>query len=285
MSEGGAQTLDGKLVSDLLIEQVAERVKGLKAPVCLATVLVGDYAPSRFYVARKSKIAKQAGIQSRMVELPKDITQEALESEVRALADDEGVHGILVQLPLPDHLDSAPVLNSLPAAKDVDGLTRANLGALVRGDEGHVPCTPLGVMHILEHYKTPIKSKTAMVVGRSFLVGLPMVLLLSRKGVDATVTLGHSRTGDLAEVCRRADILIAAVGVANMITPDYVKPGATVIDVGVSYVDGAICGDVEFDAVSAVAGALTPMPGGTGPMTVACLMENTLNAAVMQGVK
>ena len=167
----------------------------------------------------------------------------------------------------------------------MDGLTRANLGALVRGEEGHVPCTPLGVMHILEHYDIKTKAQQVVVLGRSYLVGLPMSLLLARKGVDATVTLCHSRTKDLPSVCSQADILVAAVGVAKMVDKRYVKPGATVIDVGVSYTEDGVSGDVDYEAVSTVAGAITPMPGGTGPMTVASLIENTLHAALMQGVK
>lgn len=285
MSARTAQTLDGKYVSDLVVQGVAERVAELKTTVTLATVLVGNYAPSRFYVARKSKIAKQAGIASRLLELPEDITQDDLGKAVRDLVADPEVHGILIQLPLPEHLNSVAIINLLSPAKDVDGLTHSNFGALVRGDEGHIPCTPLGVMRLLGHYNTPTQSKTAVVVGRSYLVGLPMAMLLARKGVDATVTLAHSRTEDLPGVCRRADVLVAAVGVARMIKADFIKPGATVIDVGVSYVDDKICGDVDYEAACSVAGAVTPMPGGTGPMTVACLMENTLRAALMQGAK
>lgn len=285
MSERQAQVLDGKHVSDVVVKRVSKSIQRLKSPVMLATILVGDYAPSQFYVARKEKIAKQAGLSTQVLRLPADITQSALEQAVRKLAEDSSVHGMLIQLPLPDHLDAMPVINAMPAEKDVDGLTHANFGALMRGDEGHVPCTPLGVMRILEHYKVETKSKTAVVVGRSFLVGLPMTLLLARKGVDATVTLAHSRTDDLPGVCRRADILVAAVGVAGLVDADYIKPGATVIDVGVSYVDEKICGDVNYDEAIKVAGAVTPMPGGTGPMTVACLIENTLRAAAMQGVK
>ena len=171
----------------------------------------------------------------------------------------------------------------MPTAKDVDGLTESSMGRLFRGQPGHVGCTPLGVMRLLERYGVAIAGKRAVVVGRSTLVGLPMVLLLGRKGVDATVTLAHSRTADLAGVCREADIIIAAAGSARMITADHVKPGAAVVDVGVSRTEAGIVGDVDFDAVQAIAGAITPMPGGTGPMTIACLLENTLAGARMQG--
>lgn len=285
MPEHTAQKLDGKYVSDIIVRRVAGRVAKLSAPVTLVTVLAGSYEPSRLYVGRKMKIAKQAGIQSRTLELPDDITQEKLEGEVKRLAGDKSVHGILIQLPLPEHIDAVSVIDLLPMEKDVDGLTRSNLGALVRGEEGHVPCTPLGVMHILDHYNIETKARQVVVLGRSYLVGLPMSLLLARKGVDATVTLCHSRTADLPGVCRQADILVAAVGVAKMVDKSYIKPGAAVIDVGVSYTEEGVSGDVDYDAVAAVAGAITPMPGGTGPMTVASLIENTLHAALMQGVR
>jgi methylenetetrahydrofolate dehydrogenase (NADP+)/methenyltetrahydrofolate cyclohydrolase len=252
-------------------------------PVCLATVLVGADRPSQIYVRMKHKKAEEAGLVSKGVELPESSTQEEVESAVQALVDDPGVHGILVQLPLPDHLDAEPVLALLPPAKDVDGLTERSMGRLVRGLPGHVPCTPLGVMRLLDRYGVEISGKRAVVVGRSTLVGLPQVLLLGRKGVDATVTLAHSRTPDMIEVCRQADIIVAAAGQARMITADHVKPGAAVIDVGVSRSEAGIVGDVDFDAVQAVAGAITPMPGGTGPMTIGCLLENTVEAARMLG--
>jgi methylenetetrahydrofolate dehydrogenase (NADP+)/methenyltetrahydrofolate cyclohydrolase len=186
-------------------------------------------------------------------------------------------------LPLPDHLDAEPVLALVPPEKDVDGLTERSMGRLVRGLPGHVPCTPLGVMWLLDRYGVETSGKRAVVVGRSTLVGLPQILLLGRKGCDATVTLAHSRTTDLEAVCREADIVIAAAGQARMIGAAHVKRGAAVVDVGVSRSESGIVGDVDFDAVQAVAGAITPMPGGTGPMTIGCLLENTLAAARMQG--
>ena len=251
--------------------------------MCLATVLVGDDGPSQRYVAMKHRKAAEAGLESRHVDLPATATQAEVESVVRGLAADETVHGILVQLPLPDGLDSEPVIDLIPPEKDVDGLTERSMGRLVRGRPGLVGCTPLGVMRLLERYEIPTSGKRVVVIGRSTLVGLPLSLLLARKGVDATVTLGHSRTADMAAVVREADIVVGAAGQARMITADMVKPGATVIDVGVSRTEAGIVGDVDFEPVAEVAAFITPMPGGTGPMTIACLLENTLTAAQLQG--
>jgi len=281
---GGAVLMDGNRLRDETVARIRAELEAMGSPpVCLATVLVGADRPSQIYVRMKHKKAEEAGLVSKGVELPESSTQEEVESAVQALVDDPGVHGILVQLPLPDHLDAEPVLALLPPAKDVDGLTERSMGRLVRGLPGHVPCTPLGVMRLLDRYGVEISGKRAVVVGRSTLVGLPQVLLLGRKGVDATVTLAHSRTPDMIEVCRQADIIVAAAGQARMITADHVKPGAAVIDVGVSRSEAGIVGDVDFDAVQAVAGAITPMPGGTGPMTIGCLLENTVEAARMLG--
>jgi methylenetetrahydrofolate dehydrogenase (NADP+)/methenyltetrahydrofolate cyclohydrolase len=276
--------MDGaQLRDDIVAELRAEIEAAGNPPVCLATVLVGDDKPSQIYVRSKQKKAAEAGMQSRHVAVDGSVSQSELEDAVGALATDPGVHGILCQLPLPGDLDPEPVLRLIPPEKDVDGLTEASMGRLVRGQAGHVGCTPLGVMRLLERYSIPIAGRRAVVVGRSTLVGLPMVLLLGRKGVDATVTLAHSRTTDLVEVCREADIIVAAAGQARMITAAHVKPGATVIDVGVSRTESGIVGDVDFGPVSEIAGAITPMPGGTGPMTIACLLQNTLDAARMQG--
>jgi methylenetetrahydrofolate dehydrogenase (NADP+)/methenyltetrahydrofolate cyclohydrolase len=251
--------------------------------VCLATVLVGDDGPSQRYVKMKHRKAEEAGMVSHHVGLPATASQAQVEDAVAALGEDPGVHGILCQLPLPDGLDPEPVLALVPFAKDVDGLTERSMGRLVRGLPGHVGCTPLGVMRLLERYGVATAGKRATVIGRSTLTGLPQVLLLGRKGIDATVTLAHSRTADMIEVCREADIIVAAAGSARMVTAAHVKPGAAVVDVGVSRSEKGIVGDVDFAAVQAVAGAITPMPGGTGPMTIACLLENTLEAARMQG--
>lgn len=281
---GGAVLMDGDRLRNELVVDLKGRIEALGDPhVCLATVLVGDDKPSQIYVRNKRKKAEEAGMVSRHVELPGDISQPDLEAAVRDLADDPAVHGILVQLPLPDGLDAERILDLLPPEKDVDGLTERSMGRLLRGRDGHVPCTPLGVMRLMERYGVETAGKEAVVIGRSTLVGLPQVLLLGRKGCDATPTLAHSRSGDLAAICREADIIVAAVGVAGLVTAEFVKPGAAVLDVGISRTADGIQGDVDFDAVQAVAGAITPMPGGTGPMTVGCLMENTFNAARMQG--
>jgi methylenetetrahydrofolate dehydrogenase (NADP+)/methenyltetrahydrofolate cyclohydrolase len=281
---GGAVLMDGNRLRDETVVRLRSEIDALGSPpVCLATVLVGVDKPSQIYVRMKQRKAQEAGMVSKGVELPETATQADVEAVVGELAGDPSVHGILVQLPLPAHLDPEPVLALLPPEKDVDGLTELSMGRLVRGLPGHVPCTPLGVMRLLERYGIATSGKRAVVVGRSTLVGLPAVLLLGRKGVDATVTLAHSRTPELAAVCREADIIVAAAGQARMITADCVKPGAAVVDVGVSRSESGIVGDVDFDAVQAVAGAITPMPGGTGPMTIACLLENTLSAARMLG--
>lgn len=274
--------MDGKRVRDELIAELASRVAADGSPeVTLATVLVGDDKPSQVYVGSKRKKAVEASLKSRHVELANDATQAEVEGAVAELAADPAVHGILVQLPLPDGLNAEAVLNLIPPEKDVDGLTERSMGRLVRNNPGHAPCTPLGVMRLLERYQIPTAGAKAVVVGRSTLVGLPQVLLLGRKGVDATVTLAHSRTRDLVSVCRDADIIVAAAGIARLITADHVKPGAAVLDVGISRTEAGIVGDVDFDSVQEVAGAITPMPGGTGPMTIACLMQNTYNAYQM----
>jgi methylenetetrahydrofolate dehydrogenase (NADP+) / methenyltetrahydrofolate cyclohydrolase len=281
---GGAVLMDGNRLRDETVARLKTEIDAVGSPpVCLATVLVGADKPSQIYVRMKQKKAEEAGMMSKGVELAETATQADVEAVVGELAADPSVHGILVQLPLPAHLDPEPVLALLPAEKDVDGLTELSMGRLVRGLPGHVPCTPLGVMRLLDRYGVATSGKRAVVVGRSTLVGLPALLLLGRKGVDATATLAHSRTPDLAAVCREADILIAAAGQARMITADHVKPGAVVVDVGVSRSEAGIVGDVDFDGVQKVAGAITPMPGGTGPMTIACLLENTLSAARMLG--
>lgn len=281
---GGAILMDGNRLRDETVARIRIEIEAMGSPaVCMATVLVGGDRPSQIYVRMKHKKLGEAGMVSKGVELPEQSTQAEVEAAVAELVADPSVHGILVQLPLPAHLDPEPVLALLPPEKDVDGLTERSMGRLVRGLPGHVPCTPLGVMRLLDRYGVEIKGKRAVVVGRSTLVGLPQVLLLARKGVDATVTIAHSRTPDMIEVCRQADILVAAAGQARMITAEHVKPGAAVIDVGVSRSESGIVGDVDFEAVQAVAGAITPMPGGTGPMTIACLLENTVEAARMLG--
>jgi len=283
---GGAILMDGNNLRDETVARLRKEIEAAGSPaVCLATVLVGGDKPSHIYVASKHKKAQEAGMISVGVHLEEDATQEQVEAEVRKLAADPTVHGILVQLPLPKHLDAEPVLALLPPEKDVDGLTERSMGRLLRGLPGHAPCTPLGVMRLLERYEIPTKGKRVVVIGRSTLTGLPQLLLFLRKGGDATTTCTHSHTSpeDLKAYCREADIIVSCVGIARLITAEHVKPGATVVDVGVSRIEAKIVGDVDFDAVQAVAGAITPMPGGTGPMTIGCLLENTLAAAKMLG--
>jgi len=283
---GGAILMDGNNLRDETVARLRKEIEAAGSPaVCLATVLVGGDKPSHIYVASKHKKAQEAGMISVGVHLEDDATQEQVEAEVRKLAADPTVHGILVQLPLPKHLDAEPVLALLPPEKDVDGLTERSMGRLLRGLPGHAPCTPLGVMRLLERYEIPTKGKKVVVIGRSTLTGLPQLVLFLRKGGDATTTCTHSHTSpeDLKAYCREADIIVSCVGIARLITAEHVKPGATVVDVGVSRIEAKIVGDVDFDAVQAVAGAITPMPGGTGPMTIGCLLENTLAAAKMLG--
>jgi methylenetetrahydrofolate dehydrogenase (NADP+)/methenyltetrahydrofolate cyclohydrolase len=275
--------MDGYLLRDEIVERLRQRIEAAGSPqICLATVLVGDDGPSQRYVRMKHKRAQVAGLASRHADVPSSATQAEVESTVRELVLDDSVHGILVQLPLPDGLDPEPVIDLIPPEKDVDGLTERSMGRLVRGRPGLVGCTPLGVMRLLERYDIATSAQRAVIIGRSTLVGLPLSLLLARKGVDATVTLAHSRTKNMADVVREADIVVGAAGQARMITADMIKPGAAVIDVGVSRTESGIVGDVDFEPVSKVAGWITPMPGGTGPMTIACLLENTLSAAQLQ---
>jgi len=281
---GGAILLDGMHLRDETVAKIKATIVAAGNPkICLATVLIGDDPPSHIYVNNKHKKAQEAGMISRGVNLPATATQAEVENAVSELVADNGVHGILVQLPLPKHLDTEAVLSLLPAEKDVDGLTERSLGRLVRGIRGHVPCTPLGVMRLIEKYKIETKGKRAVVIGRSALVGLPQMLLLVGRGADATVTIAHKSTTNMIEVCRESDIIVAAAGAARMVTAAHVKPGATVIDVGVTRINNKIVGDVDFAEVQAIAGAISPMPGGTGPMTIACLLENTLEAARMLG--
>jgi len=284
-TSGGAILMNGNVVAEKVQSKIAKQLaQSPNAKVTLATVLIGDDPASKLYVGMKEKRAAAIGIQSKHIELAGDIPMSQACEEITKLANDPSVHGILIQLPLQKQLDTHKIIDLLPPEKDVDGLSKNNLGKLMRGAPGLVPCTPLGVMRILEHYEIETSGKRAVVIGRSTLVGLPQVLLLARKGTDATVTLAHSRSGDIGAFTKSADIVIAAAGIAHLVKQEHIKPGATVIDVGVTRTDKGIRGDVDFDAVQSVAGAITPMPGGTGPMTVACLLENTLYAAKLQNV-
>ena len=274
-----AAIIDGRMVAARWKEKIAQETQAWIARGVtphLAVVLVGENPASQVYVRNKENACRKAGMRSTLIRLPEDCAQETLEQTVRELNADESVHGVLVQLPLPAHLDEAAVLRLIDPDKDVDGFHAMNAGRLMSGQPCFVPCTPLGVMKLLEAYDIPVRGKRAVVVGRSNIVGKPMALLLL--AADATVTVCHSRTENLAEITREADILVAAVGRPNFITADMVKPGAAVIDVGINRVDGALLGDVDFAGASEVAGFITPVPGGVGQMTIAMLLANTLDA-------
>jgi methylenetetrahydrofolate dehydrogenase (NADP+) / methenyltetrahydrofolate cyclohydrolase len=276
-----AQILDGKSLAAAMRADLQRKVAALVQRGVrpgLAVVLAGDDAASRVYVRNKTLAAEQVGVASSLIELPGSVTQAQLMERISALNADPAIHSILVQLPLPKHIDSARVLEAIDPAKDVDGFHEANLGALMAGRPGAVPCTPAGVMRLIEHAGVPLAGRRAVVIGRSNIVGKPLALLLLQK--DASVTICHSKSGNLAEFTRNADILVAAVGRAKLVTAAMVKPGACVIDVGVNRLpDGKLAGDVDFASVQPVAGWITPVPGGVGPMTVAMLLENCVNAA------
>lgn len=277
-----AQILSGKEVAAVVRAEVAERVAALAKrgrSVGLATVLVGEDSASQVYVRSKHRAAEKAGMLSFDHHLPASASQEQVEELVRSLNDDPLVDGIIVQLPLPDGLDDNQAVETIAPAKDADGLHPYNLGQLVLERGQLHPATPSGIMRILNHYEIEIAGKLTVIVGRSFLVGKPMALLLGAKGVDATVVQAHSRTRDLANLTKRADILIAAVGRPKFIHGSQLKPGAVVIDVGINRTEGGLVGDVDFASAVEVAGALTPVPGGVGVMTVASLLANTVTAA------
>lgn len=275
----GARIIDGKESARQVKAEVAELVAGLQYRPGLATVLVGDDPASHTYVKGKRSDAEEVGIRSTHHELPGDVPQADLEMLIDQLNSDDEVDGILVQLPLPGGLDSERVVARIDPAKDVDGLHPYNMGLLVLGRPGLRPCTPSGVMRMLEDNDVVVAGRTAVVIGRSFLVGRPLALMMASKGVDATVTMAHSRTPQLAEVARDADILVAAVGVPRLVTAEFIKPGAAVVDVGINRVEDGLAGDVDFDSVREIAGSITPVPGGVGPMTRAMLLANTLKAA------
>jgi methylenetetrahydrofolate dehydrogenase (NADP+) / methenyltetrahydrofolate cyclohydrolase len=273
----GAEVIDGTAVAARVRERVAAEVAELPVKPGLATVLVGDDPASAIYVRRKREACEEVGIASFHHEPGGEVSSDALAELLRTLNDDERVHGILLQLPLPDHLDDEELTKLIDPAKDVDGLTPVNAGLLAQGGDGLVPCTPAGVMELLRHSGAELTGARAVVVGRSKLVGRPLAAMLL--GADATVTHCHSRTRDLAAVCREADVLVAAVGSPRLVTADMVGEGATVIDVGTNRTDDGLVGDVDFDAVREKARAITPVPGGVGPMTIAMLLSNTVEAA------
>jgi methylenetetrahydrofolate dehydrogenase (NADP+) / methenyltetrahydrofolate cyclohydrolase len=272
-----ARIIDGKAVAAAVRERVAAAIRDEGLQPGLATVLVGDDPASAIYVRMKREDCAQVGIESFHHAPPADVSRDELAGLLAGLNADERVHGILLQLPLPDHLDDAEMTALIDPAKDVDGLTPVNAGLLMHGREGLVPCTPSGVMELLRHDGAQLEGARAVVVGRSQLVGKPLAQLLL--AANATVTHCHSRTRDLGEECRRADVIVAAAGQRDLITADMVSPGAVVIDVGTNRGEDGLTGDVDFDGVKEVAGSITPVPGGVGPMTRAKLLENTLDAA------
>ena len=277
-----ARTLDGRAAAAAIRQELkaeADRLAGLGQRPGLAAVLVGDYEPSHIYVGMKERAAAETGITSRKVVLPATASQEEVLSTVAELNADPEVHGIILQLPLPEHLDPAPIQEAIDPGKDVDGLHPWNAGLLLRGDPRFVPCTPLGIAELLRRERVGVEGTHVVIVGRGLLVGRPLAVLLSRKapGANATVTQCHTGTRDLASFTFQADILVAAAGRPSMITPDMVRPGATVVDVGIHRVNGKLVGDVAPE-VAEVAGAITPVPGGVGPMTVAMLLQNTVKA-------
>jgi len=280
-----AEIIDGKKVSQHIREEVAREVEKLKNETGttpgLAAVLVGDNPASEIYVRNKRKACEQVGIYSEEYKLSKETTQKELLSLIDKLNNDKKIHGILVQLPLPEQIDSTKILRSVSPSKDVDGFHPENVGLLVEGNPRFISCTPNGIMKMLDFYNIEIKGKEAVVVGRSNIVGKPTAILLLHR--HATVTICHSRTTRLDEVVRRADILVAAIGRPNFITEDMVKEGAVVIDVGINRnKDGKLIGDVDFEKVKGKASYITPVPGGVGPMTIAMLLWNTLESAKMR---
>lgn len=275
-----ARLLDGKEMSENLRAKIADRVlvlaqKGIIPG--LAVILVGNDPASEIYVRNKGNGCKEVGIYSETITLPADITQKCLEDEIERLNKDKRIHGILVQLPLPSHLNESDALAKILPEKDVDGFHLLNAGKLMTGVQGVLPCTPKGALYMIQQTGIDLSGKEAVVVGRSNIVGKPMAMMLLSQ--NCTVTICHSKTSDLAAHTRRADILVAAVGKAGFITADMVKPGAVVIDVGINRINGRVCGDVDFDHVKEIAGWITPVPGGVGKMTITMLLANTLEAA------
>lgn len=280
-----ARIIDGKAISGQLRAEVAERVRALGARGVtpgLAAVLVGDDEPSKIYVGGKQKASAEVGIHSQRLDLPASVSQADLISTVERLNADPAVHGILVQLPLPSHIEVTAVHLAIAPEKDVDGLTPVSVGRMVRGEPLFLPCTPLGIVELLVRSKIVIEHAEVVIVGRGALVGMPLAIMLSQKAphANATVTLCHTGTHDLTVHTRRAEILIVAAGRPGMVTADMVMPGATVVDVAVNRLEsGKLAGDVDFEQVAKVAGAITPVPGGVGPMTIAMLLANTVTSA------
>lgn len=278
-----AKILDGKLMAEDLTKDQTRRVAELAAKGVipgLAVVLVGEDPASQIYVRNKGIACETVGMHSKTIRLPQSASQDEVIAAVDELNADDSIHGILVQLPLPGHLDEAAVLARILPQKDVDGFHISNAGKLFSGQAGVVPCTPKGIIHMLKQGGVELTGKDAVVIGRSNIVGKPAAMLLLNE--NCTVTICHSRTQNLKEHCRRADILVAAIGKPRFVTADMVKPGAAVVDVGINRVDGKVVGDVDYEAVSKVAGYITPVPGGVGKLTISMLIENTLEAACRQ---
>lgn len=273
--------IDGKAVAQQVKDKIASEVASLEKKPALAVIIVGDDPASKIYVRNKKIACEQVGFKSLEYALPAETTTEQLIELVQALNNDDNVNGILCQLPLPKHIDEKAIINAISPDKDVDAFHPVNVGKIMIGEYNFLPCTPAGVMELIKSTGVEVKGKKAVVVGRSNIVGKPMAMLLLAQ--SATVTICHSKTKNLAQECKEADILVAAVGVPKLITKDMVKQGAVVIDVGMNRDEnGKLCGDVDFDSVKDVAGYITPVPGGVGPMTIAMLMKNNLNAYKQQ---
>ena len=273
-----ATIIDGKAVSAKVRAEIAEKVAKMEKKPGLAVVIVGEDSASKVYVRNKAKGCEEVGFYSEVHELPESTTEAELMALIDRLNADDKINGILCQLPLPKHLDEKAVIDRIRPDKDVDAFHPANVGKIMIGEYDFLPCTPAGVMRLLEEYGISPAGKNCVVVGRSNIVGKPQAMLLLQK--NGTVTVCHSRTADLKAECKRADILVVAIGKAKFITADYIKPGATVIDVGMDRDEnGKLCGDVDFESAKEVAGAITPVPGGVGPMTITTLLKNTMTAA------
>ena len=283
-TEKGTLILDGRFVAQEIQSSIKKKIEDSGSEITLATVLVGDDKPSQLYVNNKHKQATASSIKSMHVNLPGNISQSELEQKISELGNDPTINGILIQMPLPKGLNEDSVIEMIPTNKDVDGLKEQNLGKLIVGNDVLRPCTPLGVMRLIEYYNLETSGKKALVIGRSRLVGMPQVIMFGSKGIDCTVTLAHSRTKNLDDLISESEIVVPAIGVPGIINSKNVKKDAILLDVGISSDDKGIHGDVDFDSVDGIAKAVTPMPGGTGPMTVACLLENTMKAAQLQGI-
>ena len=270
--------IDGKKEAQLLRNEIKKEIESIKSKnnkvPGLTVILIGDFAPSQLYVKNKEKNAKEVGINSEVVRYPKEVTEQEVLNKIKELNDNDAVSGILVQLPLPPQINKEKIINAIDPTKDVDGFHPINVGNLSSGYNATVPCTPLGCLLLIKKVEPNLSGKHAVIIGRSNLNGKPMAQLLLKE--NCTVTIVHSKTKDLKTECLKADILVAAVGLANLVKADWVKENSIVIDVGINKVGDKIVGDVEFESVKDIAKAITPVPGGVGPMTIACLLKNTL---------